>query len=293
MALQDRSLREGVIAKAGGRCHVCGYPFEAALVVHHIVPIEFGGRDRTSNLVCVCENCHKLIHIMSAKTPRLPVAAKEFAPYGNYQKLSTLARRARDARLELQGASWTKTKSIRKLTPLDEAAETIARLNKYSADEAGALHDALHLVLSAIPLELRKRCSFRTVRSGHAVSVAIMNYLLFRAPAGSVMASAAEPTADCWLLWPAWLSGRRAAEALGPIGYEYSECEAVLVWLLLEQISELTTRDWQTFGEACYTAAEARGTRPWSSNIDPSAAWKIQRPPRTSARPSCARAKKA
>jgi 5-methylcytosine-specific restriction endonuclease McrA len=45
------------------KCEVCGVKlgrFEGD--IHHKIPIIMGGTNRFSNLMLVCENCHKKIH---------------------------------------------------------------------------------------------------------------------------------------------------------------------------------------------------------------------------------------
>jgi 5-methylcytosine-specific restriction endonuclease McrA len=46
-----RQLREGVLARDGHRCVVCGAP---ASEVDHIVPVNAGGTDAPANLRAVC-----------------------------------------------------------------------------------------------------------------------------------------------------------------------------------------------------------------------------------------------
>lgn len=43
----------------GGRCVVCGFPH---VQVHHIVFRSQGGRHDPENLVCLCAECHGLVH---------------------------------------------------------------------------------------------------------------------------------------------------------------------------------------------------------------------------------------
>jgi 5-methylcytosine-specific restriction protein A len=45
------------------KCHLCKCKltrFEGS--IHHIIPIEKGGTNRYSNLMLLCESCHKKIH---------------------------------------------------------------------------------------------------------------------------------------------------------------------------------------------------------------------------------------
>lgn len=45
-----------------GSCEVCGYSFKPILQLHHILPINKYGNNDRDNLVCVCPNCHKVLH---------------------------------------------------------------------------------------------------------------------------------------------------------------------------------------------------------------------------------------
>ena len=40
-------------------CFYCNHP---AIIIHHIIPVSMGGDNRDSNLLAVCEQCHKAIH---------------------------------------------------------------------------------------------------------------------------------------------------------------------------------------------------------------------------------------
>ena len=47
------------------RCRMCLEHTDALrdqLQVHHIRPVEMGGRDRFKNLICLCKVCHKIVH---------------------------------------------------------------------------------------------------------------------------------------------------------------------------------------------------------------------------------------
>lgn len=50
------------LTKIGTKCCNCGSTNN--LQYHHIIPLAFGGNDIDSNLCCLCEDCHGLIHGM-------------------------------------------------------------------------------------------------------------------------------------------------------------------------------------------------------------------------------------
>ena len=53
-------LRETVLNRDGRRCCNCGDP--QASYVHHVVPLGVGGSNELTNLITICNGCHKRIH---------------------------------------------------------------------------------------------------------------------------------------------------------------------------------------------------------------------------------------
>lgn len=63
----DPVLRRSVESRDGGFCQCCGYgkgepDFMGVFKVHHIVAVQYGGKDTQSNLILLCNNCHALVH---------------------------------------------------------------------------------------------------------------------------------------------------------------------------------------------------------------------------------------
>lgn len=54
-SLRSKKHKVGVVL-----CEVCGK--EKAYCMHHILPLCKGGRNKSNNLIAVCEKCHKKIH---------------------------------------------------------------------------------------------------------------------------------------------------------------------------------------------------------------------------------------
>jgi 5-methylcytosine-specific restriction endonuclease McrA len=57
-----RTLREGVLERAGGRCERCGAP---ARDIHHLEPVYATGRADSENpelLQALCLRCHRATH---------------------------------------------------------------------------------------------------------------------------------------------------------------------------------------------------------------------------------------
>lgn len=71
---RSKKNREAAIAIHGTRCIVCGFSFEEKygdigrgfVEVHHTVPLSEIGEeiavDPATDLVCICSNCHRMIH---------------------------------------------------------------------------------------------------------------------------------------------------------------------------------------------------------------------------------------
>ena len=57
-------------ARAGGKCQLCGItPFltrtgKPYLEAHHVIPLAEGGADELSNMVALCPNCHRKMHVV-------------------------------------------------------------------------------------------------------------------------------------------------------------------------------------------------------------------------------------
>jgi 5-methylcytosine-specific restriction protein A len=68
----DEILTEYVKRRAGGFCQLCNQaaPFstldgEPYLEIHHIHPVREGGEDAVGNVVALCPNCHRKMHILN------------------------------------------------------------------------------------------------------------------------------------------------------------------------------------------------------------------------------------
>lgn len=64
------ALKAYVVQRAKGHCQLCGCeaPFkdkngDPYLEIHHAVPIRDGGSDSAENLIALCPNCHRKIHV--------------------------------------------------------------------------------------------------------------------------------------------------------------------------------------------------------------------------------------
>jgi len=75
---RDPYLKEAVKRIADGKCQLCNMnaPFNDAygkpyLEEHHVVRLADGGSDSIDNVVAVCPNCHRKIHILNDSEDRL------------------------------------------------------------------------------------------------------------------------------------------------------------------------------------------------------------------------------
>lgn len=65
-------VSENARRNANGLCQLCGLPApftghdgQPYLELHHIVPLEEGGSHTTGNLVALCPNCHRKMHVLN------------------------------------------------------------------------------------------------------------------------------------------------------------------------------------------------------------------------------------
>lgn len=103
------------------------------------------------------------------------------------------------------------------------------------------------------------------MRSEKYISINIMNYLLFRAPAHSDMGGA--PVYECFFTTPSHSSLARWAKTEGHDVFTFAYFDAINVGLSYKQLLELSEVDWKDFSEACLMALRARKSREWTSNI--------------------------
>ena len=55
--------RREIYERGGGKCERCGKPLEyTEMQLHHVVPATMNGTNNPHNLMCLCHDCHKLIH---------------------------------------------------------------------------------------------------------------------------------------------------------------------------------------------------------------------------------------
>jgi hypothetical protein len=264
----DPQLRSRVGGRDGGRCYVCKYPFAGALVVHHEIPVEWGGRDTLGNLRLLCHNCHALAHAVSQKSGPPRGLERGFPKYGSYTRLRRLGikiRQARDGKYTTDGRAWRATKNTRPQYSLLDAAVEVAGRNK---SDPGPLQKVILRVVKNIPTPVKRKCSARLIRNGRCLSINVMNYLLFRTPALPDMAHTSEKNRYCFLIWPSHsrpFGWQRSSK--NRIGFTFAAIEAVSIVLSLDEVLALKPKDWRAFQRACSLALHGPRTRDWPANV--------------------------
>ena len=58
-----RASRQALYDRAGGKCEYCGREIDYhGMQLHHVVPVSMNGTNNPHNLMCLCSECHNLIH---------------------------------------------------------------------------------------------------------------------------------------------------------------------------------------------------------------------------------------
>lgn len=72
------SIRKIVYKRANYTCEYCGNS-RLKHNVHHLVPLSKGGNNELTNLVCICDQCHSILHhnnLKLEKKAELPIRLK-------------------------------------------------------------------------------------------------------------------------------------------------------------------------------------------------------------------------
>lgn len=58
-----REFRMSLYNRGGGKCEYCGKSIDYNdMQLHHIVPVSMNGTNNPHNIMCICGECHRLIH---------------------------------------------------------------------------------------------------------------------------------------------------------------------------------------------------------------------------------------
>jgi len=64
--LVSTPFKNDIIREYRNKCAICRLSVKDVLTIHHIIAKRHGGNTRSSNLIPVCPNCHKLLHIIQS-----------------------------------------------------------------------------------------------------------------------------------------------------------------------------------------------------------------------------------
>lgn len=86
-------FRNRIIARAAGRCEVCGHydpTWGELLRIHHIVLVSNGGDSNVGNLIALCSNCHTAVHLFA--DPKFQHGGQFFRPMSFDGKVEVVMR---------------------------------------------------------------------------------------------------------------------------------------------------------------------------------------------------------
>lgn len=60
----EASKFKKILVEEKGECEICSFSYKPVLQIHHILPISEYGNNAKDNVLCVCPNCHKSLHVL-------------------------------------------------------------------------------------------------------------------------------------------------------------------------------------------------------------------------------------
>ena len=263
----EPSLRKQTFSKYNNKCYVCGYCIKPSLRVHHIIPVNLGGKSDIDNFVLLCSNCHALVHFYSSKR----YMGKEIRHYLNpeltdeeIENLKSLVKEIQNIKKEIENKK--NLRIIKMLYTLDDSITVISQINKFTDHQKKLLSETLTLVLENIPESIAKKCSYRLLKNGKYMSINLMNYLLFRTPAYGDFGE--RPEFDCYFTFPKDKIpfNLKPVKMRNVFNFRYVDC--INLGISYTELLKFTNEEWNLFKEACEIIKDARKTRNWISNID-------------------------
>jgi len=248
------------------RCQACDSTLRQVLTVHHIIPVEFRGRDVLTNLITLCANCHRLVHWLAKGDLCLEAHAYGLGQSERHRRrLLALARRIRRRRLRLVGPDRRFTNP----EPLKIALDAVIKRNGLDDTEAFSLSRCFKLALGKMAAKDRKECSVRRVRESRFISVNANNHLVIRVPAWNDQRQRIE--GDIILAWPkavrpSVIPASKFHRPSSSSGFKLVP-HVVDLCLTWDECLSLSKRDWRFFREACHDALTFAITRRWTSNV--------------------------
>jgi hypothetical protein len=245
-------------------CQVCGVSARPALTVHHIVPVSLNGRDALSNLVVLCENCHRCVHWLATGDRSCQAHAYGLGRTRSVgTRLLRLARRIRDRRKRIVGVDRVLSTAV----PLATAIQAVIARNGIEPQEAHLLKRCFDRAWRAVSLTDRRACSIRLVRGARYISVNANNHLAIRIPAWSDYGYRIE--GDILLIWPQAIrpSIMSVQKFQGESSSRFKLIPHFNLSLTWEECLDLQARDWRVFRGAVHDGLTAVHTRRWISNV--------------------------
>ena len=56
-------FKDDIINSYGGKCNICDSEWTSILEIHHLIPLSLGGTNDIHNLIPLCPNCHRIVHM--------------------------------------------------------------------------------------------------------------------------------------------------------------------------------------------------------------------------------------
>lgn len=246
------------------RCRTCGIAIRQVLTIHHVIPVELGGRDALDNLTTLCAICHRIVHWLSTGDRSVEAHGYGLGPSASARRgLLALARRIRRRRLRVVGRDLVLSTSV----PLATAMSAVITRNGLDKVEAAAMNRCFRRALRAMAPADRRACSVRLVRGARFMSVNANNHLVIRAPAWSDAGYRID--GDILLVWPqaSRPSIMSPARFRRKQSMRFKLIPHVTLSLTWDECAELSSRDWRVFRQACHDALTLARTRRWTSNV--------------------------
>lgn len=264
---QPAALISAAIRRDKRTCNACGLATRPVLAVHHVIPIELGGRDALSNLLTLCANCHRAVHWLATGDRSLHSHA--FGLGANLRarrRLIALARRIRSRRNRVVRADRTLLGAL----PLSSALDAVVERNGVGHTEAAMLRRCFRRAWNAIRPVDRRVCSLRLSRHGRFVSVNANNHLAVRVPAWTDDGYRDE--ADIVLIWPEAvspisMSSQQFRKARADRSFRLIPC--VNLWLTWDECLGFGSEDWRVFSSAVHDGLTRARTGRRTSNVVP------------------------
>lgn len=133
----NAKLKKEVFGRCNNKCHICNFSIQQILNMHHIIPVNLGGKDLIENLTLLCPNCHTLVHRLAAKKfinkDKIQFLNQEYDKSA-IKRLSEISTEIRKAKYNIiVNNKWRSSKLTNKPYTIKSATQLVARYNKYDS----------------------------------------------------------------------------------------------------------------------------------------------------------------